>query len=138
MNVIQGVSEIYQRAERVGYTEAAHRARLKELLWQKGYRGVGLYPNNRFSEMIIREYQRSFGDPDFEWILFNSDETVWGTVDGGRIVYGPADILKLNPDIIIVCTYRFDQEICDDLRPYEAQGVVVEKLHREDEVPWIF
>lgn len=138
LNIIKGVSEIYQRAEQVGYTEAAHRARLKELLWQKGYRRVGLYPNNRFSEMIIREYQRAFGKPDFEWLLFNSDEAAWGTVDGGRTVHGPGDIPALRPDIIIVCTYRFDQEICDGLRPYEAQGVAVAKLHRENEVPWIF
>lgn len=138
LSVIEGVSEIYRRAERTGFTRAARRARLKELLWRKGYRRVGLYPSGGFSREIVRLYRQCFGEPDFEWLLFNSDEKTWGRTDEGRMVHAPGEISALRPDVILICTYRFDREIAESLRPYEREGVLIEKLHRENEVPWIF
>jgi len=138
LDVIQGVSEIYHRAAQVQYTEEAHQARLKELLFQKGYRRVGLYPNGGFSRMVIQLYESCFGRPDFEWLLFNSDEKTWGQMDESLEIHNPQEIPVLHPDMIVVCTYRFDQEIMNSLFPYKEQGILIEKLHREGEVPWVF
>lgn len=138
LDVIRGVSEVYQRAGQVGYTEAAHKARLKELLFQKGYRRVGLYPSGGFSRLIVERYRSWFGEPDFQWLLFNSDKKTWGQVDEGIKIHAPEEISILRLDMILVCTYRFDQEIMDSLLPYREQGVLIEKLHREGEVPWVF
>lgn len=138
LDVIQGVSEIYQRAERAGYTEAAHRARLKELLFQKGYRRVGLYPSGGFSRLIVQKYKSWFGGPDFQWLLFNSDEKTWGQLDEGLVIHAPQEIPAQRPDMILVCTYRFDQEIVDSLLSFREQGILIEKLHRNGEVPWVF
>lgn len=138
LDIIKGVSEIYQRAERSGYTAATHEARLRELLYQKGYRRVGLYPSGGFSREIVRLYKRCFGDPDFEWMLFNSDEKTWGQADEGLTIHAPQEIPALRPDMILVCTYRFEQEIAESLRPYEEQGILIKELHLEGEVPWVF
>ena len=138
LSIIQGVADIYHRAELTGYTKAAHKERLRELLWGKGYHRVGLYPSGNFFRKIIRAYEEFFGKPDFEWLLFNSNKKTWNSKEGEFIIHAPTDIPQLHPDIIIISTYRFDEEILESLRPYEKMGILVKKLHQEQEVPWIF
>ena len=139
LNIIEAVADIYKRAKDVGYSKLSHCNRLKELLYNKGYRKVGLYPSGGFSKLVINLYKECFGEPNFEWFLFNSDPKTWEGLDGGLIVHSPSDIPKIKPDVILVSTYRFDQEIFDSLQIYkERYGIKVEKLHRKNEVPWVF
>lgn len=136
--IIESVSDIYRRAGISGYTRESHAQRLKELLYGKGFHKVGLYPNGGFAEEIMSLFREQYGRPDFEWLLFNSDEKMWGQMSEGLAVHGPGEIETLRPDIILICTYKFDQEIFKDLKKFQAQGIQIEKLHRDGEVPWIF
>lgn len=138
LEIIRGVADIYRRAEEAGYTEAAHQKRLRELLYQKGYRRVGLYPSGGFASEIIRTYRGAYGEPEFEWLLFNSSQNVQGTVEDGHRVYAPDAIPELRPDIILICSYKYEDDIAAALRPYERQGIRVAKLHSKTDVPWVF
>lgn len=139
LDIVKGVDEIYRRARETGYSRESHIKRLQELLQGKQYQKVGLYPNGGFSKKIIELYQESFGEPDFEWVLFNSDSKVWGENVDGRTVHSPAEIREIHPDIILISTYRYDSEILDGLLQYEQEcGIKVEKLHQEGMVPWVF
>ncbi len=88
--------------------------------------------------MIIRLYHEFFGEPEFEWLQFNSDPKMWGQMADERIVHGPDEIPSLLPDMILICTYKYDQEIENNLCQYESYGVRIEKLHRLEEMPWVF
>lgn len=138
LGIIEAVEDTYRRAGKAYFTKEAHKERLKELLYQRGYKKVGLYPNGGFSNLIIRLYQEFFGEPEFEWVQFNSDPKMWGQTADERIVHGPAEIPELKPDLILICTYKYDQDILNSLHPYEECGVRFEKLHREEEMPWVF
>ncbi len=138
LDIIRGVADVYRRAGETGYTTEAHRERLERLVREKGYHRVGLYPSGGFAREIVRQYEHEWGKPNFEWLLFNSDKKTWGTTEGDITVCAPTDILTLRPDIIIVCTYRYEKEIVASLAPYVAQGLKIECLHRERDVPWIF
>lgn len=139
LGIIEAVKDIYERAEKTYFSKEAHKERLKELLYKKGYKKVGLYPNGGFSELIIDLYKEFFGEPEFEWVLFNSDPKMWGFVVDGRIVHGPHETPDIMPDAIIVSTYRFDSEILESLHKYEEEyGIKLEKLHRPEEMPWKF
>ena len=138
LGIIDAVADTYRRAEQTYFTKEAHKERLRDLLYQKGYKKVGLYPNGGFSNLIIRLYQEFFGTPEFEWLQFNSDPKTWGQMADERIVHGPKEIPELQPDMILICTYKYDQDILDSLREYEQYGVKLEKLHRKEEMPWVF
>ncbi len=138
LSIIEAVEDTYRRAGKMYFNKEAHKERLKKLLCDKGYKKVGLYPNGGFSKMIIELYEESFGKPEFEWLQFNSDPKTWGQMADGRIVHGPGEILDLKPNVIIICTYKYDQDIYDSLKQYEQQGIKMEKLHRVDELPWVF
>lgn len=138
LGIIDAVADTYRRAGQAYFTKEAHRARLEELLFQKGYQKVGLYPNGGFSSLIIRLYEEFFGKAEFEWLQFNSNPKMWGQITGERVVHGPGEIPELQPDLILICSYAYEDEILDSLRQYEEYGVRLEKLHRENEVPWVF
>lgn len=138
LGIIEAVADTYRRAERTYFTQEAHKERLEELLYQKGYTKVGLYPNGGFSNLIIRLYHEFFGEPEFEWLQFNSDPKMWGQMADDRIVHSPDEIPELKPEQILICTYKYDQDIYDHLRQYEKYGVKLVKLHREEEMPWVF
>jgi ABC-type Fe3+-hydroxamate transport system substrate-binding protein len=63
---------------------------------------------------------------------------MWGETSGGLPVHSPDEIIELKPDIIIVCTYKYDRKIFEGLKHYEADGIIIVKLHRETDVPWVF
>ncbi|MDR2547882.1 MAG: aldo/keto reductase [Lachnospiraceae bacterium] len=138
LKIIESIDDIYNRTDQCGFSIKARRNRLQELLFEKDYKKVGLYPKDRFADMVMKLYERFFGTPDFEWVTFNSDSSMWGRVIDGLKVDAPHDILLIRPDIIIVCNYTYETEIYNDLKKYEADGIKIVKLHREADVPWVF
>jgi hypothetical protein len=51
------------------------------------------------------------------------------------MVHSPSEIPALRPDVILITTYRYEQEVADSLRPC---GIPIEKLHQAGQVPWVF
>jgi predicted aldo/keto reductase-like oxidoreductase len=138
LDIIHAVQDTYARAGRVGFSQDAHIERLRDLLYDKGYQRVGLYPNGGFANLVRALYTDVFGQAAFEWIQFNSDPKMRGEMSGGLQIHAPDEIPDLKPDIIIVCTYKYDREIYGSLQHYENEGIRIVKLHKEDEVPWVF
>lgn len=138
LNIVEAVADTYRRAEQTFFSKEARKERLKEMLLDKGYKKVGLYPNGGFSNLIMTLYREFFGEPEFEWLQFNSDPKTWGQMADERLVHGPEEIPELRPDLILICTYRYDQDILESLHQYEKYGVKLEKLHRAEEMPWVF
>jgi hypothetical protein len=138
LKIIESIEDMYSRAGECGFSLESRKEKLRELLYNKGYKKVGLYPKDRFADLIIKLYEQFFGKPDFEWIGFNSDPKMWGADTDGMTAHGPDDISKLNPDVIIVCNYVHEMVIYNDLLRFEDEGIKIVKLHRETDVPWAF
>ena len=138
LNIIDAVQDTYARAGKIGFSQAAHKERLRELLYRKGYQKVGLYPNGGFANLVRELYADAFGEAEFEWIQFNSDPKMSGELSGGLPIHTPDEIASIKPDIIVVCTYKYDSEIYSSLRHYETEGIKIVKLHGTDDIPWVF
>ena len=116
---------------------ASHKERLSELLVGKGYLHVGLYPSGDTANLVVKLYNKFFGKTDFRWIQFNSDPELWGKMSGGIPIYSPKAIQEFHPDIIIICSFKYGDEIYESLCQYEAKGIKLVKLHRESDLPWL-
>jgi ferredoxin len=138
LRIIECIDDIYKRAGKCGFSLEAREMRLKELLRNKGYKKVGLYPKDRFADMIIKMYGQFWGKPEFEWVAFNSDSSMWGRISDGLTIHAPGEIANIKPDVIIVCNYTYQEEIYTDLQRFQADGIDVVKLHDESYVPWVF
>ena len=138
LNIIDGIEDTYLRAKKSGYSLQDQKKRLEELLIGKAYHKVGLYPNGGFANKVMAMYNQFWDDQKLEWFQFNSDPKMWRQTMGGIQISPPDSIPSLNLDLIIVCTYRYDQEIYRNLEQYRDKGVEIVKLHRDTDVPWVF
>jgi len=138
LKISDAIDDVYSRAGKCGFSLQAREARLRELLFNKNYRLVGLYPKDRFADLMMKLYSQLIGKPDFEWIAFNSDPNMWGRVSDGLVINSPDAIPIIKPDIIVVCNYTYEEEIYDALRHFEDAGIKIVKLHRQTDVPWVF
>ena len=138
LNIIKSIDDIYKRADKCGFSLQAREIRIKRILHDKGYKKVGLYPKDRFADMVIKLYEMSCGSPTFDWLAFNSDPTMWGRESDGLTVHAPSSIEELKPDVIIVCNYTYQEEIYTDLQRFIVNGIKIIKLHNEADIPWVF
>jgi len=138
LKIMDALGDMYDRAGKVSFSLKSRKERVEELLVNKNYKRVGLYPNGGFANMIVDLYNRYWGEPEFEWLQFNSDPKMWGQYMGGLPIHAPNEIGELKPEIIIIPTYRHDQAIYESLKRYEEDGIKIIKLHRENDVPWVF
>jgi len=138
LNIIAGISDFYERAQNCGYSLNARKKRIREIFENKNYKRIGLFPNGGFADLVIDLYRQVFGETNIEWLFFNNNNTMQGQIVNGIKVCSPQDISELKPDAIIVCSYRYENEIYANLKKYEDENIKVVKLHRENEVPWVW
>lgn len=138
LKISQVVDDVYKRVQKSGYSIAARKQRLSEILANKGYKKVGFYPNGGFVNEVLSLYKEFFGNPDFEVLQFNSNPNVWNTKSCDYPVYSPDKIEELHPDIIISCSYKFGDEIAKSLLKYEKLGIKIITLHNKNDIPWVF
>ena len=138
LKITESIENMYIRAGKCGFSRRLREERLRELIFDKAYKRVGLYPNDRFANLVIKLYEQFFGKPDFEWVTFNSDSAMVGRVENGIKVHAPSEILTIKPNIIIVCNYGYEEEIHNSIKHYEKDGIKTVKLHRRTDVPWVF
>jgi len=136
--IIEALADTFKRAEDCGYSIPARAERIKELLVGKNYKKVGLYPNGGFAGLVKNLYYEHFGEPDFEWVVFNSNPVVHGSESDGLIIHSADEISEIRPDIILIVTYKYDEEIYQDIKKYEESGVKIVKLHKANYVPWVY
>ncbi len=138
LKIIQVIDEIYTNMQKRTFLQNSRRERLEELLHGKRYKLVGFYPGAGYSNEIVRLYKSFFGEPDFKIIFFDSNPCLWGTVNEGATVYPPDQIKSLQPEIIVVSNYIYQDEIYKSIKHHENDGILVVKLHHPDDVPWVF
>jgi predicted aldo/keto reductase-like oxidoreductase len=138
LNIVDSIADMYDRAAKIGFYLEYRRQRIAELLYDRGYQKVGLYPNGGFANLIRDLYSETFGEPTFEWLQFNSDPKMSGELSGGLAIHSPNEIANIKPDIIVVCTYKYDSEIYESLSKYEDNGIKIVKLHKATDAPWVF
>jgi predicted aldo/keto reductase-like oxidoreductase len=138
LNIIDSVADMYARAAESGYSIEGEHNRLKEICGGGEYDKIGLYPSGGFANKIIDVWGAVYPDKKPEWVQFNSNTALCGNPSGGMPVYHSTEILNQKPDIIIVCSYKYQDEIYADLEKYKKDGIEIVKLHRENDVPWVW
>ena len=136
--IIDSLADTFNRASKTRFSIAARKSRLCDLLSEKGYAKVGLYPNGGFADLVIDMYTEAFGEAEFEWLLFNSNPKMAGQTSGSLVIHSTDGIEKLHPDVIIVCSYKYDREIYESLAGYEDMGIKIVMLHEASDVPWVW
>lgn len=138
LHIREGVADTYRRAKEANATLEARKERLTELFQGKHYQKVGFYPSGGYAETVLAHYREFFGEPPFACLLFNSSPNIYGTYSQGLLVHSPDEIETLKPDAILVNSYRYGEAIEASLAKYRDQGIEILRLHKPQDVPWVY
>ena len=137
--IIKQIADIYRRSKEATFSEAGWKQRLDDLLHGKGYKTVGFYPGGGYSAKVMALYQKFWGKLPFDkCYLFDSNQTLWGQTNAGLTIHAPEEIGTLKPDLLLITSFNYGEEIYQSVQKYSKMGIVVKKLHQANDVPWIF
>jgi predicted aldo/keto reductase-like oxidoreductase len=137
LNIIEAVADTYKRAEYSGFSRQHRIRQLLKIIDNSPDHTIGVYPSGITSMVIVRFYRENISELKCNMVLFDSNPAVWGTVDSGFTVYPPGDIATIKPSTVIITSYKFKNEIYEDIKQYEADGVKIVKLSGDNELPWL-
>ncbi len=138
LNIMDAVSNTYQRVAHSSFSLSARKKRLDSLLNQPKYKKVGFYPGGMCTQWMLRFYRQFFGHPDFDMVIFDSNPAVWGTTDGGIPVYSPKEIPNVKPDCIIITSFNYRDEIYNAIKQYDSEEISIKCLYNDNDVPWLY
>lgn len=130
------LEELYHRFEVCGYSEKAMLERLREIIGEK--RKIALYPSGGYSLKILSLLKTAFPDQEFDISIFDTSPALWGKSTGGHQIMPPDDILEMMPDMIVVSNFTHSEAIYASLMERLGGAVPVVKLHKQQDVPWIY
>lgn len=137
INIKESIEDIYRRAENRGFSKIAWRERMAALL-KPEYKKVAFYPAGGYTGYVWNIAEPLLAQFGAEVYMFDSNASMWGETNNGIEIRNPSEIAQIHPDCIIVSNYIYQEEIFNDLKKYEEQGIRILKLHRETDGPWVF
>lgn len=134
--IIQRLNILYQRFSNVGFSKQSMLGRLRSLIGSK--RKIAFYPGGGYTAYVLSLLDEAFPDSTFAVSLFDGNPALWGTKTAGIEVRCPDEIPAVDPEIIVVSSYNYSEEIYRDLVSRFGEIILVQKLHRPQDVPWVF
>lgn len=136
--ITKRIDELFNWIKKSNASMEQYKQRLAELLYSKEYKKVAFYTAGGYTAFVLECYKKFFGEPKFEIIILDSNESRWGDQIQGYTIYNPQEITSIMPECIIISNYIYDREIYESLKQYEEKGIKILKLHEANDVPWVF
>ncbi|MDR0409838.1 MAG: aldo/keto reductase [Spirochaetaceae bacterium] len=135
--IIKRLDEIYRRFDESGYSEKHIADRLKSI-FAVAYKKVAFWSASLYTKKVFSYFQRLFPSLEPELFIFDKNEKLWGSVYDGIRVESPDKLLEIKPDIVVISNYVYSEEIYEDIKRYEDDGIRIVKIHAPQDVPWLF
>jgi predicted aldo/keto reductase-like oxidoreductase len=135
--IIKRVDELYRRFEESGYSEEHVMDRLKSI-FSMNYKKIAFWSASLYTKKVFSYFLELFPNNESELFIFDKNEKLWGTVYSGIRVESPGRLLEIKPDIVVISNYVYSEEIYEDIKQYENNGIRVVKIHTPLDVPWLF
>jgi len=110
--------------------------RLRELIANK--RKIAFYPGGGYTVQVLSLLHEAFPRIDFDISIFDTNSNIWGNIIEGCVVQNPEEITNIKPELVIVSNYNYSEEIYNSLIARLPENIPVAKLHKADDVPWVF
>ncbi len=136
--ITKRIDELFEWIKQSTASMEQYMQRLNDLIHSKEYKKVAFYTAGGYTAFVLECYKKFFGEPKFEIMIFDSNKSRWGDQVQGYTIYSPQEITNMMPECIIISNYIYDQEIYESLKRYEDIGIKIAKLHKVDDVPWVF
>jgi predicted aldo/keto reductase-like oxidoreductase len=133
--IIERLDEMYARFGESGYNNKHIIDKITEV-FDNDYSKIGLWPASMYTASILGYVHKILPELQAQIYIFDKNEKLWGTFNGGIEVKNPANIYKIKPDIIVIANYVYESDIYESIKHYEDDGIKIVKLHDKNDVSW--
>ena len=140
--VMERIDWFYQKASEGCYTKRQRRERLMKKIKKNGYKSVCFFPAGNYTQYVIEDCFRFFGDFLDEIYIVDNNERLWGqkiVVANRNIpILAPRELSTLRPELILISNFFFGEEIYQQLLSSEpiTEETTILKLHEPGDIPW--
>jgi predicted aldo/keto reductase-like oxidoreductase len=131
------LNELYTRFNECGFSKQRYITRLREILLPS-YKKIAFYPGGGYTALVLSYLKEAFSNLQAEVFLFDSNAKLFGTFNNGLEILDPVKIPEIKPDIIVISNFIYSNEIYGGIKHFEELGIKVIKLHKPQDVPWVF
>ncbi|MDR2659678.1 MAG: aldo/keto reductase [Spirochaetaceae bacterium] len=135
--LIKRIDELYKRFDESAYSEKHIIERLKNI-FTGNYKNIAFWSAGLYTKKVISYFQKLFPNQNADILIFDKNEKLWETLYNGIRVENPDRLLEIKPDIIVISNYVYSEEIYNDIKKYEKDGIQIVKIHAPEDVPWLF
>ena len=139
---MERIDWFYQKASEGCYTKRQRRERLMKKIKKNGYKSVCFFPAGNYTQYVIEDCFRFFGDFLDEIYIVDNNERLWGqkiVVANRNIpILAPRELSTLRPELILISNFFFGEEIYQQLLSSEpiTEETTILKLHEPGDIPW--
>ena len=134
--IINRLEEINKLSYDYGYSIDHLLRYTKELIEQTKIGHVGLYPAGAYSSSFFNLCASLFREKGIMPHVFDKEPAKWGEKFNSLIIQQPDEIIT-SVDILIILHHLYQDEIYNELRHFENDGIKVLKLHTKNDIMWL-
>jgi predicted aldo/keto reductase-like oxidoreductase len=131
------LAELYSRFEECGFSRRHYAERLREIFLPQ-YEKISFYPAGGYTALVLSYIKEVFPGFKSNIFLFDGNEKLFGTLNHGIEIQNPEKIAEIKPDIIVISNFIYEDEIYNSIKHFEELGIKIIKLHKPQDVPWVF
>ncbi|MDR0663542.1 MAG: aldo/keto reductase [Spirochaetaceae bacterium] len=131
------LDELYKRFDESGFSRRYYMERLREI-FHGNYEKIAFYPGGGYTALVLSYLKEAFPDLRSKVFLFDSNEKLFGTLNNGIEILNPVEIAEIKPDIIVISNFIYQDDIYNAIKHFEKDGIKIVKLHKAQDVPWVF
>jgi predicted aldo/keto reductase-like oxidoreductase len=135
--IVERLKDLYSRFDESSFSKEYIKSRLKEI-FSGNYTKVVFYSGGGYTAVVLGYLRQFYPDFKTEIFLVDSSPRLWGTKTCGIEIQNPALLSEIKPDIVIVSQYTYQEEIYESIKYLEAENIKVIKLHKDQDVPWLY
>lgn len=94
---------------------------------------IAIYGTGEHTINLVNSYKQLLGENNFKIIYLDSNSNKKGQKFLDGLIYHKDDILNLKIDKIIISSYEFQNEIYEDIKKYQSQGIEIVKIYDKEE-----
>jgi SAM-dependent methyltransferase len=98
----------------------------KIVSWLKAGKRIALFGGGPHTAVLLQEL--SIPESTFN-IIFDNDCLKWGKEIRGIRIVSPQEALNYKPDIVVISSREFENEIAEDLVPWADMGIRAERIY---------
>ena len=135
--IMTRLSEIMELSNKFEYNVQCFFLRVSKIVEDSETKQIGFYPAGEYSSSLYDLCRPLFNEKGVALHIYDKDPDKWYK-QFFDLTIQPPDKIRDTVDTVIITSYQYKNEIYDELKHYEDDGILIRKLHKDTDIRWFY